>query len=126
MAFRPACNRGGIIGPMQNPFTARWTQTGNNLCLGEWEIHYLGRPISLGAARRDEDMGTYGIFSYIFPDDEEFAEGLPEDEWILENAEWLGELFAAHDIPIDEEHLRWFYRAVNPRDWRCGSCGGCL
>jgi len=111
---------------MQNPFTARWTQTGNNLCLGEWEIHYLGRPLQLDAARRDEDMGTYGNFSYIFPDDEEFAEGLPEDEWILENAEWLGELFAAHDIPIDEEHLRWFYRAVNPKDWRCGSCGGCL
>lgn len=111
---------------MSNPFTAKWSATGNNLCLGQWEIHYLGRPVVLDAERRDKDMGTYGIFSYIYPDDEEFAEGLAEDDWILENAEWLADLFAAHDIPIDEAHMRWFYQAVNPRDWRCGSCGGCL
>lgn len=109
-----------------NPFIARWTSTGNNLCLGHWEIHHLGQLLRLEAARSAEDMGTHGIFSYIFPDDEDWAEGLPEDEWILENAGWLAELFAVHDIPTDEAHLRWFYQAVNPHDWRCGSCGGCL
>lgn len=109
-----------------NPFTARWTATGNNLCLGEWEIHYQGRRLLLDADRRDKDMGTFGIFSYIFPDDEDFAEGLDEDEWVQANAGWLGKLFAANDVPSDEEHLRWFYRAVNRQDWRCGSCGGCL
>ena len=67
-----------------------------------------------------------GIFSYIFPDDEELAEGLREDDWILENVDWLTELFIAHDIPVDEAHMRWFYQAINPRDWRCGSCGGCI
>lgn len=111
---------------MSNPFTAKWSATGNNLCLGQWEIDYLGRPVTLAPERRDKDMGTYGIFSYIYPDDEEFAEGLAEDDWVLENAEWLADLFAAHDIPIDEAHMRWFYQAVNPRDWRCGSRGGCL
>lgn len=109
-----------------NPFTARWTATGNNLCLGEWEIHYQGRPLQLDADRRDKDMGTFGIFSYIFPDDEDFAEGLDEDDWVRANAGWLGELFAANGIPADEAHMRWFYQAVNRQDWRCGSCGGCL
>lgn len=111
---------------MPNPFTARWSATGNNLCLGLWEIHYHGHPILLASPRHESDMGTYGIFSYIYPDDEDLAEGLKEDDWIIENAEWLTGLFADNDIPIDEAHLRWFYRAINPHDWRCGSCGGCL
>lgn len=111
---------------MPNPFSARWTATGNNLCLGRWEIGYLERPLQLDADRGGKDMGSYGIFSYIYPDEEDFAEGLREDDWILANAEWLAELFAAHDIPLDEMHMRWFYRAVNAQDWRCGSCGGCL
>ena len=111
---------------MSNPFSARWTATGNNLCLGQWEIRYLGRLLELGAERREKDMGTYGIFSYIYPDEEDFAEGLAEDDWILENADWLADFFAENDIPIDEANMRWFYRAVNPHDWRCGSCGGCL
>lgn len=109
-----------------NPFSASWTATGNNLCLGHWEIHHLDQPLQIDAARLAEDMGTYGIYSYIFPDDEDWAEGLAEDEWIVENAGWLGELLARHNIPADEAHLRWFYQAVNPHDWRCGSCGGCL
>lgn len=111
---------------MPNPFSARWTATGTNLCLGQWEIHYNGRLIKLGAPRHEKDMGTFGIFSYLYPDDEDLTEGLPEDDWILENAGWLADLFAANDIPIDEAHLRWFYQAINPHDWRCGSCGGCL
>jgi hypothetical protein len=111
---------------MSNPFTACWTSKGNNLCLGQWEIHYLGQLLILDAERREKDMGTFGIFSYIYPDDEDFAEGLSEDDWILEHADWLGDLFAAHNIPVDEAHMRWFYQAANPHDWRCGSCGGCL
>lgn len=110
---------------MSNPFAARWSVQGSSLCLGHWEISYLGQPLDISAERREEDMGTHAIYSFIFPDDEDFAEGLPEGEWILENAGWLGSLFAAHNIPIDEAHLRWFYQAVNKHDWRCGSCGGC-
>jgi len=120
----PGSNRN--LAAMANPFTARWNITGNNLCLGKWEIQYLGQLLKLDAARRENDMGTFGIFSYIYPDDEELAEGLLEDEWLPVNAGWLSILFAAHGIPVDEEHMRWFYQAVNPHDWRCGSCGGCI
>jgi len=115
-----------IIMPMPDPFSVRWTATGNNLCLGQWEICYLGQPLDLDTVRREEDMGTFGIFSYIFPDDEDLAEGLMEDDWILENVGWISDLFTAHDIPFDEIHMRWLYQAINPHDWRCGSCGGCL
>lgn len=111
---------------MSNPFSARWSASGSNLCTGHWEIYHQGRLLDLAAPWRETDMGTFGIYSHIFPDDEEFAEGLSEDEWILANIDWVSQLFAAHDIPIDEQHLRWLYQAVNPHDWRCGSCGGCI
>lgn len=112
--------------PAANPFTAKWSASGNKLCLGRWEISYLGKPLQLDPARAEEDMGTYAIYSFIYPDDDIFAEGLKEDEWIVENLDWLTRLFLAHDIPCDTEHFRYFYRAVNPQDWRCGSCGGCM
>jgi len=32
---------------MSNPFTARWTAKGNNLCLGHWEVTYQGRPLEI-------------------------------------------------------------------------------
>ena len=71
-------------------------------------------------------MGTFGIYSYLYPDDPEFAEGLEEDEWILENMTWITSFFAEHGIPLDEQHLSWFYQAINENDWSCGSCGGCI
>lgn len=112
--------------PDTNPFIARWTAKGNNLCLGHWEISYLGKPLQLKPGIGQNDMGTYAIYSFIDPDDEMFAEGLHEDEWIIENSGWLTELFDRHDIPAREDNMRALYRAVNLQDWRCGSCGGCL
>lgn len=109
-----------------NPFNASWTAKGNNLCLGHWEISYCGQALELPAERKRNDMGTYGIYSYIDPDDADFAEGAEEGTWIAENGGWLAELFEKHGIPADEAHLRWLYRAVNAHDWRCGSCGGCI
>jgi hypothetical protein len=109
-----------------NPFTAKWTATGNKLCLGKWEISHLGKPLKLDITRAEEDMGTYAIYSFIYPDDDIFAEGLKEDEWIVENLDWLTHLFLTHDIPTDEKNFRFFYQAVNKQDWRCGSCGGCM
>lgn len=71
-------------------------------------------------------MDTAGIYSWLFPDDEELTEGLAFADWTEQNAIWLCDVFDSHDIPFDEQHIRWFYQAVNLQDWRCGSCGGCL
>ncbi|WP_088331058.1 hypothetical protein [Lacimicrobium sp. SS2-24] len=109
-----------------NPFTAKWSAQGHTLCLGHWVIHYQGLPITLPSERAENDMDTYGNFSYLFPDEDDFIEGTPEVEWIEQNIHWLAEVFEQHRIPLDEEHLCWFYRAVNAADWRCGSCGGCI
>ncbi len=114
------------VAPDSNPFLARWTAKGSNLCLGHWEISYLGSPLQLKPKIKQNDMGTYAIYCFFDPDDEMFAEGSREDDWIIENAGWLAELFGQHDIPISEGSMRAFYRAVNLQDWRCGSCGGCL
>lgn len=111
---------------MSNPFHAQWSRSGNMLCHGHWVITYQGREVILPLKRQEEDMGTFGIYYFVDPDDPDFAEGLEEDDWIIANVDWLLDCFTDNGIPYDEEHLRWFYRAANARDWRCGSCGGCM
>lgn len=111
---------------MENPFTAKWSKQGHTLCLGHWDINYQGLPIVLPTERQTQDMGTKGIYNFIDPDDELYLEGLDEDDWLLENIEWLSDVFIEHDIPLEEENMRLFYQAVNKADWRCGSCGGCI
>ena len=111
---------------MENPFTANWTSKGHTLCLGHWEISYNGLPLTLPAERRDKDMGTQNIYNFMDPEDELYLEGLDENDWILANMDWLSDLFIQYNIPLEEEYMRAFYQAVNPEDWRCGSCGGCI
>lgn len=109
-----------------NPFTAKWSAKGNTLCLGHWHISYLELPLTLPDKQAENDMNTYGNFSYFYPDDDAYIEGLPFEAWIDENVEWLLELFEQHNIPTDPEYFLWFYQAVNAADWRCSSCGGCM
>nr|WP_136250007.1 hypothetical protein [Ningiella ruwaisensis] len=109
-----------------NPFQAKWTAQGHTLCLGHWEIQYQGKAIELPQQIKENHMDTFGIFSWLYPDDEDFAEGLELADWIAEKADWLIELFDAHDIPFEEQTIAQFYEAVNKSDWRCGSCGGCM
>ncbi len=111
---------------VENPFCANWTSKGNTLCLGHWQIAYKGMPLILPQVQMEKDMGTKGIYNFIDPDDELYLEGLGEDEWIIENIEWLTDVFLQANIPLEEENFRAFYQAVNKEDWRCGSCGGCI
>ena len=63
-----------------NPFNASWSSKGNTLCLGHWDITYLGLPVALPIERRDKDMGTNNIYNFMDPEDELYREGLMEDE----------------------------------------------
>lgn len=110
---------------MGNPFKARWTSVGNTLCLGHWEITYQGSLLAIPEEKLEKDMGTFGIYNFMDPDDPLYAEGEEEDQWIVSNIDWLADFFDTQNIPIDEENFRYFYQAVNAEDWRCGSCGGC-
>ena len=111
---------------MENPFTAKWSAQGHTLCLGQWHISYNGLPVALPKQQAENDMGTLGNFSYLFPDDDEFIEGKPLEEWVDDNIDWLMPVFEQHGIPLTPETIEWFYQAVNLQDWRCSSCGGCI
>lgn len=109
-----------------NPFQASWSRSGNLLCHGHWIILWQGQPLTLPESRREKEMGTWGIYSIIDPEDETFAQGLEEDEWIIANVEWLTDLFYDQGIPLESRSYRQFYQAVNRHDWRCTSCAGCM
>lgn len=109
-----------------NPFTAKWSRNGNLLCHGHWIIRWMDKPVELPESRREKDMGTWAIYSIIDPDDETFAQGLEEDAWIIENVDWLTDLFYDYGIALETENYRYFYQAVNKQDWRCTSCAGCM
>lgn len=111
---------------MTNPFSAKWSSQGHTLCLGHWVITYQGLPLSLPEDKASSEMKTRGNFSWMFPDDDEFIEGLALEDWVEENIDWLLEVFQLHHIPCELEYIQWFYQAVNGGDWSCNSCGGCI
>ncbi len=71
-------------------------------------------------------MGTWGSYSVIDPVDETFAEGAEEDAWIIENVDWLTDVFCVHGIALETKYYRYFYRAVNQQDGRCTRCAGSM
>lgn len=110
-----------------NPFKAVWSRSGNLLCHGHWIIHWNGEAMELPEPRREKDMGTWATYNIMDPDDEIFAQGLKEDEWIIEHVDWLTDLFFDNGIPLEtDNYYRAFYQAINPHDWRCTSCAGCM
>ncbi len=111
---------------MNNPFTATWSRNGNLLCHGHWIISFQTKDFLLPQAYQEKHLGTLGIYSIIDPEDELYKEGLDEDDWILENVDWLADCFENNQVPIEEHYFRFFYQAVNPQDWRCTSCAGCM
>lgn len=111
---------------MDNPFQANWSSQGHTLCLGHWQITYLGLPVTLPQKYAEKDMNTRDNFSFMFPDEDEFIEGIAFPEWLEANVDWLLAVFEKHNIPSDPEHFELFYMAVNQNDWRCSSCGGCI
>lgn len=76
-----------------NPFSAAWSRGGNLLCHGHWIISWQNQALQLPESRREKDMGTWAIYSIIDPEDDTFAQGLKEDEWIIENVDWLTDVF---------------------------------
>lgn len=109
-----------------NPFIAKWSRSGNLLCHGHWVVDFLGREVKLPEPYCEKDLGTKGIYSIIDPEDLLYLDGLDEEDWILKNVDWLTDCFYEHQIPLDEMNYRYFWRAVNPQDWRCTSCAGCM
>ena len=103
-----------------NPFNASWSSKGNTLCLGHWDITYLGLPVVLPLERRDKDMGTNNIYNFMDPEDELYREGLMEDDWIVENIDWLSDVFIEHNIDVYKRQS--LNRVVAPSRTGMGGC----
>ncbi len=51
---------------MANMFAAHWDASGSSLCLGHLEIGYLEQTLGMDPERKENDMGTYAIYSLFF------------------------------------------------------------
>lgn len=71
-------------------------------------------------------MGIWVIYLIIDFEDEIFVQGLKEDEWIIENVDWLMDLFFDVGILFEVVNYWYFFQVVNLYDWCCISCVGCM
>ena len=44
-------------------------------------------------------MGTNNIYNFMDPEDELYREGLMEDDWIVENIDWLSDVLLSTIFP---------------------------
>ena len=77
------------------------------MCHGHWIIHWQNQPLILPESRR-EKIWAPGIYSVIDPEDETFAQGLQEDEWIIANVDWLTDMFFEMGIALETASYRYF------------------
>lgn len=106
---------------------AKWSGSYPCLCHGEWTLIVNGKNVSglIPKELRKSEMNTYGIYEEWHFENwkevfEDYVDGLKCDEWIAENKYWLDSI--TDDLEIQKE----IFHAINEKDWRSGSCGGCI
>lgn len=107
---------------------AKWSGKWPCLCHGEWTLIVNGINVSdkIPKELRNSSMNTYGIYEHWRFDKDwdviwsPYDNGLECDEWIEENSEWL------KTITTDKNVMKEIYYAINTKDFRTGSCGGCI
>jgi hypothetical protein len=109
-------------------FEVSWSGKYPSLCCGEWTILRYGVDVSsfIPDELRHAPMNTYGTYWYwYFTDDwdteeEDYTDGLKETDWIEENREWLKNICAS------DFEMSALFHAIQKKDWREESCGGCI
>lgn len=106
---------------------AKWSGHYPCLCCGKWTLEVNGVDVSMYIPEelRDDSMNTYGTYQRWYFKNwiehfEDYEDGLMCDEWIEKNKYWLDMI--TDDINVQME----IFDAINARDWRHGSCGGCI
>lgn len=106
---------------------AKWSGHYPCLCYGKWTLEVNGVDVSMYIPEelRDGSMDTYGTYQRWYFENwiehfEDYEDGLMCDEWIEKNKYWLD--LITDDINVQME----IFDAINARDWRHGSCGGCI
>ena len=101
-----------------------WSGRWPNLCSGEWRIFVdeMEYTEKIPTEQRRRPMNTYGAYSKWHFDKmwcevwETYHDGLKPKEWYEANP-WIAE------IPAPAAEI---YLAFQNKDWRHGSCGGCI
>ena len=107
---------------------AKWSGKWPCLCHGEWTliVDEINVSDKIPEELRDSSMNTYGNYKrWRFTKNWDvkwfsYNSGLECDEWIGINSEWL------KTITTDKNVMKEIYYAINAKDFRAGSCGGCI
>lgn len=106
---------------------ALWSGAYPSLCSGAWVLLRDGQPVDTRIPFQHEDastFGTYGMWGFggdsgWMEEWEYYDSGLECGEWCDEHREWLMTL-------APEGEWADIFAAFQARDWRRGSCGGCV
>ena len=107
---------------------AKWTGSYPCLCSGEWILKVNNIDVSnlIPEELRTSSMNTFGSYSswYFTEDwnveDYYYLDGLECEDWIKDNKDWLDKITTAHSVQKE------IYYTIQLKDFRAGSCGGCI
>lgn len=106
---------------------AKWSGHYPCLCSGKWtlEVNSVDVSMYIPEELRNNSMNTYRTYQRWYFKNwiehfEDYEDGLMCDEWIKKNKYWLDMI--TDDINVQME----IFDAINAKDWRHGSCGGCI
>lgn len=117
--------------------TVEWTGKYPNLCNGRWIIIIDGQEVKCDKDNYDsilgEEMNTYGNYRrWNFSEDWDVewnthTDGEKYKSWIkLDSTKELLKLIEDNCIYLEEQDIENLYNKLNEKDWRSGSCGGCV
>lgn len=104
--------------------SVEWSGEWPNLCSGEWTCRINGKKVRVPF--QGEPAETRGIYrEWRFSEDWDeiwtrYEDGLEFEDWCERWKDWLDEL------GLSEEEREQVYEAFQEKDWRHGSCGGCI
>jgi len=111
----------------------KWSGSYPNLCSGTWTILIDDMKLPIPEFYENQDMGTPGEYeTWEFDDNwsEEFSSYFDHGEenklsWIRYSLECLEEAYSLN-FNIDEKLINKIESLISDKDWRSGSCGGCI
>lgn len=112
---------------MENIIQVEWTGSYPTLCHGEWVIKYNDIELTIPKDMKYSYMYTFKSYKeYNKGNCNYYKEGLDDLEWIEFNKDWITIMFEEHNIQVTEELLLELFEKIRAKDWRYGSCGGCV
>jgi len=117
--------------------TVEWTGSYPNLCSGNWIIRLNQMQLPIPEHRIGNDMGTCGEYSRCYFTegwseewdiyfDEDDGEWIKDDNWLNYSLVCLAEYYNLNFVGDMKKLKQKIYDEISNKDWRSGSCGGCI